>query len=110
MKLQINFIEITLRHGCSSVNLLYILRTPFRSNSSGWLVLEYTKIHMKILDICLHLFYAFYSSYLAGAGHGFYVLNVKLTKYLMEEVLKAFHQHGIAKQGSLIFVEYFPNI
>ena len=28
IKLQDNFIEITLRHGCSSVNLLYIFRTP----------------------------------------------------------------------------------
>ena len=29
IKLQRNFIEITLRHGCSSVNLLHIIRTPF---------------------------------------------------------------------------------
>ena len=27
--LQSNFIEITLRHGCSPVNLLHIFRTPF---------------------------------------------------------------------------------
>ena len=29
-----NFIEITLRHGCSPVNLLHIFRTPFRMNTS----------------------------------------------------------------------------
>ena len=29
VKLQSNFIEITLRHGCSPLNLLYIFRTPF---------------------------------------------------------------------------------
>ena len=29
IKLQSNFTEITLRHGCSPVNLLYIFRTPF---------------------------------------------------------------------------------
>ena len=29
IKLQSNFIEITLRHGCSSVNLLHFFRTPF---------------------------------------------------------------------------------
>ena len=29
IKLQSNFIEIALRHGCSPVNLLYIFRTPF---------------------------------------------------------------------------------
>ena len=30
IKLQGNFIEITLRYGCSAVNLLYIFRTSFR--------------------------------------------------------------------------------
>ena len=34
-----NFIEITLRHGCSPVNLLHIFRTPFFKNISGWLLL-----------------------------------------------------------------------
>ena len=34
IKLRFNFIEITLRHGCSSVNLLHIFRTPFPKNIS----------------------------------------------------------------------------
>ena len=34
-----NFIEITLRHGCSPVNLLYIRRTTFPKNISGGLLL-----------------------------------------------------------------------
>ena len=35
-----NFIEIALRHGCSSVNLLNIFRTPFLTNtSSGFLLI-----------------------------------------------------------------------
>ena len=34
-----NFIEITLWHGCSPVNLLRIFRTPFYKNTSGWLLL-----------------------------------------------------------------------
>ena len=34
-----NFIEITLQHGCSLVNLLHISRTPFPENSSGELLL-----------------------------------------------------------------------
>ena len=38
--LQSNFIEIALRHGCSTVNLLYIFRTPFPRNTSGRLLLE----------------------------------------------------------------------
>ena len=35
IKLQSNFIEMTLRHGCSPVNLLYIFRTPFLKDTSG---------------------------------------------------------------------------
>ena len=34
------FIEITLWHGCSPVNLLHIFRTPFPYNSSGKLLLS----------------------------------------------------------------------
>ena len=34
-----NFIGITLRHGRSPVNLLYIFRTFFLRNTSGWLLL-----------------------------------------------------------------------
>ena len=39
IKLQSNFIEITLWHGCSPVNFLYIFRKPFPKNTSGWLLL-----------------------------------------------------------------------
>ena len=39
VKLQSNFIEIAIRHGCSPVNLLHIFRTPFPRNTSGWLLL-----------------------------------------------------------------------
>ena len=35
IKLLCNFIEITLRHGCSPVKLLHIFRTPFSKNNSG---------------------------------------------------------------------------
>ena len=38
IKLQSNFIEIALRHGCSSVNLPHIFRTPSPRNTSGWLL------------------------------------------------------------------------
>ena len=41
MKLQSNFIEITLRHGCSPLNLLHIFRTPFLKNTSGRLLLSF---------------------------------------------------------------------
>ena len=32
--------EITLRHGCSPVNLLHVFRTHFLNNTSGWLLLQ----------------------------------------------------------------------
>ena len=41
IKLQSNFIEITLRHECSPVNLLHNFRTPFSKNNSGWLLLQH---------------------------------------------------------------------
>ena len=37
--MQSNFVEITLRHGCSPVNLLHIFRAAFPRNTSGWLIL-----------------------------------------------------------------------
>ena len=40
IKIALHFIEITLRHECSSVNLLYIFRAPFYKNTSGGLLLN----------------------------------------------------------------------
>ena len=48
IKLLCNFIEITLRHGCSTVNLLHIFRSPFPRNTSGWLLLENLDLSTKI--------------------------------------------------------------
>ena len=39
IKLQNNFIEITLRDECSSINLLHIFRKPFYENTYGGLLL-----------------------------------------------------------------------
>ena len=39
IKLQSNFIEITLRHRCSPVKLQHIFRTSFSKNTSGRLLL-----------------------------------------------------------------------
>ena len=40
--------EITLRYGCSPVNLLYIFRTPFPKNSSGWLLPDIGLCHSSV--------------------------------------------------------------
>ena len=47
IKLQSNFIEIALRHGCSPVNLQHIFRTPF---SKIWMAASaiYTAKHQKM--------------------------------------------------------------
>ena len=35
-----SFIKIAFWHGCPSVNLMHIVRTPFPKNTSGWLLLK----------------------------------------------------------------------
>ena len=44
-KLLCNFTEITLRLGCSPLNLLYIFRTPPRKKTSGVLPLDIIKTY-----------------------------------------------------------------
>ena len=46
---QSNFIEITLRHGFSPVNVLYIFRAAFPKNTSGWLLLKIVAIYSILL-------------------------------------------------------------
>ena len=48
-KVAFNFIEITLRHGCSPVNLLHIFRTPFPNKTCGSLLLQ----NILRIDQCL---------------------------------------------------------
>ena len=55
MKFPCNFIEIALWHGCSPVNLLYIFRTPFSKNISGWLLLIDSSKTFHIVDHLLLL-------------------------------------------------------
>ena len=41
-KCDFNKVEIALRHGCSTVNLLHIFRTSFQQNTSERLLLDFT--------------------------------------------------------------------
>ena len=45
IKLLCNFMEITLRHGCSPVNSLHIFRTRFLKNTCGRLLLFLTEMY-----------------------------------------------------------------
>ena len=46
-------LSVTLCHGCSAVNLLYIFRTPFRKNSYGVLVLVILEMKDQSLQVNL---------------------------------------------------------
>ena len=50
IKLQNNFIEISLQHGCFPVNLLHIFRTPFYKNTYGRLLLQKAPPPSQIFD------------------------------------------------------------
>ena len=52
IKLLCNFIKIALRHECSPVNFLHVFRTPFPSNTSGWLLLD-----TQLQEICFITFF-----------------------------------------------------
>ena len=49
-----NFIEITLWHGCSPVNLLHIFRTSFLKNTSGWLLVDIVLSEKIVSSIISH--------------------------------------------------------
>ena len=49
-KLPSNFIKITFRHGCSSVILPHVFKTPFPKNTSRWLLLYQASISR--LNLC----------------------------------------------------------
>ena len=48
--MQSSFTDITLRYGCSTVNLLHIFRTPFLKNTSGELLL---KVVLRLIDFII---------------------------------------------------------
>ena len=61
IKLLCNFIEITLRHGCSPVNLLHIFRAPFTKNTSERLLLNLILLYHVIRSmkvVFTHVYYA----------------------------------------------------
>ena len=60
VKLQSNFLEITLRHGCSPVNLLHVFRTSFRKNTFEGLLLKVTLCKIvSVTNFYCSLFFSF---------------------------------------------------
>ena len=60
-----NFIEITLRHGCSLANFLHIFRTPFSRNTFGWLLLNKVNTNaLMFLLLALNMFWTFRNVFL----------------------------------------------
>ena len=59
LKIYSKFIEITLRYGCSPVNLLHIFRTPFPKNTFGWVFL-FDDVKVLIFFSCISKFRLFF--------------------------------------------------
>ena len=74
IKFQSNFIEITLRHGYSPVNLLRISRAPFPNNTSRWLLLYLGSCKAFILHIV-------YTQLQCGCYYIFPLFQKKVSKY-----------------------------
>ena len=56
IKFQSNFIEITLRHGCSPINVLYIFRAHFLENTYGGLLLPNEFSFESRGSVCIYFF------------------------------------------------------
>ena len=57
IQLLCNFIELTLRHGCSCINLRHIFRTPFHNKSFGGLLLILFSTFPRFPRLLQHIFY-----------------------------------------------------
>ena len=82
IKLQSKFTEITLRHGCSPVNLLHIFRTPFLKNTSGGLFLSNDQFQIKCYK-CLRKERKLY-----GGGLCLYINEVIPSKQIHTKLLE----------------------
>ena len=80
-----NFIEITLQHECSPVNVLHIFRTPFPKNTSGWLLLNlllYFNAFKLQISYVVHYYLSFTkSSYLLQHNLGIFCQKCPKTNF-----------------------------
>ena len=108
--IQSNFIEITLQHGCSLVNLLHIFRAPFSKNNSDGLLLKFLSIFY--LQICyfdlLHTSKIFYSQttvslFTLNICHSF---SIQMLMTLLQYTT-LFPYFSILHDGTLFFSSFF---
>ena len=79
VKLLYDFIEITLRHGCSPVNLLHIFTTAFLKNTSMWLLLVFIFKKNQYHDLYNHWFIII--KWVKRTRRKYFVRILKLTKW-----------------------------
>ena len=81
MKLQNNFIEITLQHGYFPVNLLHIFRTFFPKNTPGGLLLNLILCNQPISEQCsisIHPKYKKHRGFLMFSGGSIIIVRKQL--------------------------------
>ena len=102
IKLQSNFIKITLRHGFSPVNLLHIFRTPFTKNTCAWLFLKYPTC-----VIPLQKYHPFFwkQLWLMCSKYGLWFLDVFVTS--ISVMMKHLSDNWSPQQESLLYSHFF---
>ena len=90
-----NFIEITLRHGCSSVNLLHIFRTHLTKNTSGWLLLYLINYPVNNVRISLNVRFVLNKN-ITSLFHFFQQMPTKIVLYTLGN-----HHHFLKKNLSM---------
>ena len=89
-KLFCNFIAITLRHGCSSANLVHIFRITFPKHTSGWLPLDGTDIAQEEEVFLLAKECLFWDAWKTFLGK----------KYLWRTIARMLRQYHMVKKGT----------
>ena len=98
IKLLWNFIEITLRHGCSPLNLLHIFRIPFYRKTYGGLFLQAPN------DNVQELFYFI----VAVCRNTFKTLYESVSKGTQSKSLRSYFYHRHSQKNQILYV--FPNL
>ena len=88
-----NFIEITLRHGCSPVNLLHIFKTPFPKDTSEGLLLWRVKI---LLETCCRILI------MEGKSNHVQPVNIKKFNSSYHRKIKNIESEGLSRRKGFI--------